>query len=301
MIYSKTENTYKRLQIIHILSYINIIFCSFIFLYTFFYCEFLLFYSLSQLSIIFFFIAQYFLKKKYLSIYREECVTQLLNDEFNYFEYHQNEGIDKNVVYDTRMMFEGNRFKSNNQIIGNYHGVNFIQADIKIKRTRKLISAISLLFGAFVPTSDTLFKGKWILFEFNKKFSANFQVRDKWITNARVDNSIGHWNYKFIETENSAFNNKFLVYAYNPHDAFYVLTPRFMEKLLFLSKHIKGRIILCFVDNVLHVGVDNVKPSFRYSIYKKVDQRRFKESLLKDVSVITSFIDELNLENDIFK
>lgn len=35
MIYSKTENTYKRLQIIHILSYINIIFCSFIFLYTF--------------------------------------------------------------------------------------------------------------------------------------------------------------------------------------------------------------------------------------------------------------------------
>lgn len=296
MIYLKIMNKYKKLQIIHILSYINIVFNFFLFIIIFLNVIYFIF-----IPIFLFFLIQYFLNLKYTSVYREECVNQLLNDEFNYFEYHHNKGLDENVIYETRMMFKGNKFLSNNLIIGKYNGVNFIQADIKIKFTHKLISIISIMFGAFVPTSQVLFKGKWILLEFNKKFSANFQVRDKWIANARVDNSIGHWDYKLIETENSAFNKKFYIYAYNPHDAFYVLTPRFMEKLLFLSKNIKGRIMLCFVDNILHVGVDNVKPSFKYSIYKKVDRNKFKEKLLKDVSTVTRFIDELNLENDIFK
>ena len=45
----------------------------------------------------------------------------------------------------------------------------------------------------------------------------------------------------------------------------------------------------------------NGKDSFEHSIFKKINEQQSIEEISKDIKIITNFIDELNLDNNLFK
>ena len=102
--------------------------------------------------------------------------------------------------------------------------------------------------------------------------------------------------------ESTDFNKRFLVYAQDAHDAFYIITPHIMEKIIKLSGDSKGKILLCFINNQLHVGLydndDSFEPS---SCFSTIDTERVTQDVLSDINKITMFVDELELDNDLFK
>ena len=74
-----------------------------------------------------------------------------------------------------------------------------------------------------------------------------------------------------------------------------------MQRIKKLNNMISGKLLFCFIDNKLHIGLYNNKDSFEHSLFSKIDENLAIESVSKDIKMITAFVDELNLDNDLFK
>lgn len=251
-------------------------------------------FTLSMIIIIIIYSGQ---KNKYVSLYKETFVLKALQSAFNNLIYKQDRGISRDTIRNTGMINMGDRYSSNDYISGNYKGVNFIQSDIHIEEKIETTDSD----GHRTTTYITLFMGRWMIFDFNKTFKANVQVCQKGFWNAKRGNWYDNIKYKKVEMEDEAFNKNFSTFAQNEHDAFYILTPSLMEKIKKLSNDIRGSLLFCFIDNKLHIGINNNEDSFECSIFKKIDVEKIMNDITEDIKLITDFIDELSLDNDLFR
>ena len=61
-----------------------------------------------------------------------------------------------------------------------------------------------------------------------------------------------------LETESTAFNEKFGISCDSAHDAFYILTPHMMEYLMTMDQRAGGNIYLRFLkEGKVHVAVNS--------------------------------------------
>lgn len=234
--------------------------------------------------------------KRYELGFKEVFVHSALKKIFNNVVYNPEEGLNKSVIGHTGMMNMGDKYSSNDYVSAEYKGIKFTQADVHIeeRRTKKDKD------GKTETYYETIFRGKWMVFDFNKNFKADVQVYTKWFSNATRNNT-SNGKFQKIELENAEFNKSFRTYAQSQHDAFYILTPHIMEKIQNLSNNISGNLLLCFIDNKLHVGIQNRKKSFEASIWTKINEEKILEKINSEINIITQFVDELNLDNDLFR
>lgn len=60
-----------------------------------------------------------------------------------------------------------------------------------------------------------------------------------------------------IYTENENFNSRFSVYASDEHNAYYILTPQRIEKIMSFADTVNGQVSLVFCDENLFIAVRN--------------------------------------------
>lgn len=245
------------------------------------------------------FILTYFItakdRKAFNDKYKTEIVLRAFNQVCTNVTFDLNYGISRQVIADTEMMHMGDTFKSNDYITGQYKNINFAMSDVDITETHTDSEGHTY--------TVTIFRGQWFIFDFNKNFKANIQVCGKSFNNAKRNNWFKKEEQKFkkVELEDMVFNKAFKVYAQNELDAFYVLTPNTMEKILNVDRQVRGSLLLCFIDNKLHIGLHNNKDLFEASIFKKINFEEAMQKTLSEISIITNFVDILNLDNDLFK
>ena len=234
--------------------------------------------------------------KKFKSIFKDVFVKDALKAIFSDLVFEPEKGISRNTIADTDMIYMGNRFSSNDYISGKYKDVSFVQSDVTIQDVETHTDSK----GHTTTEVINILVGKWMIFDFNKTFKANVQVKSKFFSFSKLG-KFGDSRYQTVKMEDEDFNKKFSVHAQNEHDAFYILTPQLMEKIKYLNEGLKGRIMLCFIDNKLHVALNNNKDSFEYSLFGKLDEAQINDYVSKEIKIITDFVDKLSLENDIFK
>lgn len=235
--------------------------------------------------------------KEFKLAYKNTFVLQSLKSVFDDLEYNPERGFDYNVIKNTGMMYMGDRYSSNDYVKGKYKNINVEQADVHIEEQVTTTDSD----GNTTTHYETLFMGQWMIFDFNKSFSANVQVCGKRFYNAKRGNWGSSLKYKKVEMEDAEFNKMFRVYAVDAHEAFYILTPSLMGRIKKLSNSIKGSLLLCFIDNKLHVGISNNKDAFEASVFRKLDESKIIDSIAGEIKLITNFVDELNLDNDLFR
>lgn len=235
--------------------------------------------------------------KLYMKAYKDYFIKRSLEKIFTDLKYEPDRGISEKVIEDTGMMYMGDRYSSNDYFEGKYKNVNVKQADVHIEEEQQTTDSD----GHTTTTWVTIFEGKWMIFDFNKTFTANVQVSQKGFGNSRVNNWGEKNKYKKVEMEDAEFNKMFRIYAQNEHDAFYILTPSLMEKIKNLARTVSGKLLLCFINNELHIGLYNYKDSFEHSVYKKIDEEKINDDISKEIKIITNFVDELDLDNSLFR
>ena len=203
-------------------------------------------------------------RKKYSKAYKEYFVLKGLKEIFTDLNYEPESGMPYSIIADTHMMYMGDIYQSNDFISGKYKDVTFSQADVDIQEERETTDSDGNTTTYYV----TIFRGRWMIFDFNKEFKANVQVAQKGFGNNIVkkrglfskkdDNSY----YQNVKMESESFNKRFNVYAQSEHEAFYILTPSLMEKIERLDDNNKGKLLLCFINNRLHIGLYDKKDSF---------------------------------------
>lgn len=226
--------------------------------------------------------------------YKSVFVLGVLKNNFENLTYDFEDGFSEEQIRKTRMFDTGDRFTSNDYISGSYKNIKFEQADVHIEERYEDTDKD----GNKKIRWETVFEGRIMIFDFNKNFMANMLVvsdgfpRDALLRNGKLSR---------VKMEDTEFNKQFSVYSDLEHDAFYILTPHFMEKMKKIHSELKCGIMFGFLDNRLYVAVDNGLDSFEYNVLKPIDEKEINNSIIKDIELITDFVNELNLDNDLFK
>jgi hypothetical protein len=222
--------------------------------------------------------------------YKQLFVLSSLKEVFDNLKYTPDKGVSAQTVSETGLIALHDRFTSNDFISGTYKKIEFEQSDVHVEEREVETDKDGHTTEHWVTT----FMGRWMNFEFNKNFRTNVIV-----VNTR--SIFGFGRYKKIKMEDDDFNKNFTVYSEDEHEAYYILTPHFMERLKKIKSLINGYITFGFIDNKLYITIDNYEDSFEHNVFKPIDEEEIKSSIKKDIKVITDFVDELNLNNDLFK
>lgn len=226
--------------------------------------------------------------------FKDIFVLNALKKTFDNLTYNTEKGFDEKEIYDYGMLDTSDRFRSNDYISGTYKNIKFEQSDIEIEEKHESEDSE----GNKTTTWVTIFKGRYMIFDFNKKFMANMQVVS---SNFVAHRRHSRREFSKVDLEDMEFNKMFNVYTDIEHDAFYILTPHFMQKIKQLYKALDAPIMLCFIDNRLHIALNNGEDSFEYNVFKPIDEEEINNNIIKDIKLITDFVNELNLDNDLFR
>lgn len=238
-------------------------------------------------------------RKEYRRAFKEAVVRQALESVFSDLCYEPDMGIAYDVIAGTGMMNMGDRFRSEDFISGGYRDICFSQSDVHIQEEHRSTDSDGHTSSSYV----TIFRGRWMIFDFNKEFRARLQITQRGFPNAKRKRFFGRKEtlFKRVEMESESFNRGFLVYAQDEHEAFYVITPSFMERVERLAANNRGKLMLCFVDQQLHIAIhDNVDSFEPGSLFSRVNEERILDRIQSEIDTITQFVDELKLDNNLF-
>ena len=246
-------------------------------------------------------------RQKLRDEYKLNYVLHILESLFPGVYYEPDESVPRQYLADTKMVYLGDRYSGEDYVRARYKNVLFQQSDLLIQTLKQDGKRKYKRENTKDRGSDSdyfvCFRGRWMIFDFNKHFRSNVQIIQKGF---RVPAPAGSGRkkespYPPVTMESDEFNKAFHVYAQNPHDAFYILTPSFMERIQSLTSHNNGKMMFCFSNNKLHIAIQGSKNSFEPgSVFKRFDDERVKEAIWKDIGSITQFVDELSLDNDLF-
>lgn len=228
-------------------------------------------------------------KQKYIAAYNEFYVKEPLTRFFTNVIYNPQGGIDKQIIMDTGMIAAGNTYKHDNYINANYKGINFISSNATV-------------INKEVDDINYNFNGNWMIFDFHKQFKTNIQIYENQTEAILTFQYVFPKNiYQTIKTESVQFNEKFTIQAENEHDAFYILTPSVIEKIMKLENKYNGQLLICFDNGKLHLAF-NGKSLFHPKFYnQKSNPTEEINKIINDIQIITDIINELILEENIFK
>ena len=238
---------------------------------------------------------------EYKKAYKTYFVAKSLASVFVNLSYSHDAGLSKDILDTTNMIDTGDYYNSNDFVSGEYKDVSFTQADVCIKKKETNTDSN----GNTNTTYITTFEGRWMIFEFPKKFNFRLEIASKDFVSNRIPGStLSKTTRKFqkIAVESIEFNKQFEIYAEDGMEAFYILDPAFIEKIQKLKTDFDAPILLCFIDSKLHVGICNKKNAFEppkpsQPLNEKIEFAKVNS----DIKVITKFIDSLNLNKKIFK
>ena len=228
---------------------------------------------------------------QYKKAYKAYFVEQALNNTFTDIKYNHEAGLDSAILASTGMINTGDRYSSNDLTVGKHNDVGFIQADVHIEEEEEERDSD----GNIERDYYTIFRGRFMIFEFPKKFHSRVLVKSRYAEYLIAATKNGR-KMEYIETESVDFNKLFNVYAEDGLDAFYVLTPDFMEKVQKLSQLYDNNISFCFTENRMIVGINDGGDAFEPPDPRQpLDESAESAKIHKETDLIISIVDELKL------
>ena len=235
-------------------------------------------------------IVGYSKQSNYKNKVKEILAVDIFQNYFDDVTFQAEKGFDEEFIRNTEMIGLGNIYSSNDLLEGTYKNIRFQQSDLLIQRRQSTGKS---------SVTITLFKGQYRIYEFNKNFTSYLQIRDKensWFKNAKPYQFFTQREEtKHLKLESLEFNNMFDVYASDDHEAFYILTPHFMEKVIELNKRMDCQILIGFIDNKLHIASYTSEDLYEPSIWDQIDESYFAK-VEEEIKMIIEIIDVLDLD-----
>lgn len=197
-------------------------------------------------------------------------------------------GYDFETIEDSYVVPFGNQYESDDYVKLKYKGVMIERGDVCTK---------NITHTGKTTIVTQLFSGPYMIFSFPKKISNFMVIREKEFLNGGKPGGMFSNCPKTekIQLESVEFNDRFHVYAQDEHDAFYLLTPTFMEKLMDLENRYQGKCYFGFMNDQFHVAIDSGKNSFEANLFKTIDDNVIYDHI-RDIEEIKEMVEILNLK-----
>lgn len=154
--------------------------------------------------------------------------------------------------------------------------------------------------GNTTTSYETRFKGQWMILELEHEVSAKLRLRENAERTGKLSRIIlgdRKEGKSDVQTESEEFNKRFQILTEDPHNAFYILTPHFIEFILSADDAANAQTFLCFFENRVHIACNTGRDSFELKKSDGANLDAIRERMKSELSYITSIVDEL-LKNE---
>lgn len=223
----------------------------------------------------------------YRKAYKGYFVEQNLKKIFTHVIYDHEKGFSPAVIRESGMMRLADMFYSNDLTIAKYGKIPFAQADVAITRVYTDNKGNTHEYPVF--------KGRYMIFEFPKKFDYRLEVVGKKFKLYQVPKRAKNHEMERIETESTDFNHNFRVYGDDGFESFYLLAPDVIAKIEDIAKRYNYKLLLGFYNNKLIVALDDGKDAFEPPKFTKpINEKQEMAKVRDDIKVITDFVDVIS-------
>lgn len=205
--------------------------------------------------------------------------------------YRMKDGWTRNYIRNIKLFRMGNIFETKDKISGEVNGVDFTVADVTSgQRTTHTDSK-----GHTHTTVTYYFQGLVAQYEFNsKKVKGSLEIREN---EGGAGYSLIYGRNDNIDFEDILFNKNFNVYTKDKLQAFYIITPQFIEAFKEIKRRIPGNLIFSIQDGRMIIAINGAHNNLNYSSKAK-NAEELLESLIKELLPFKWFVDILNLDED---
>ena len=232
---------------------------------------------------------------QYKKAYKAYFVQYQLQSIFKNIEYDHNQGIDIQTLRRTGLIDVGDDYYANDLVSAKYKSISFTQSDVEILKKRYEDYADEFDPVAINTRSDTMFKGRFLIFTFHKKVLRRVAIlpttADQFFKKPIIEAGLSP-----IETESVHFNRLFHAYTEDGFEAFYILDPAFIESVERFADRYCYKIALYFMGNKMFIGLNDHNNSFEPpDSALPVDEAKEKAKVIEDMKLITDIVDSLKL------
>ncbi len=230
------------------------------------------------------------LRKKIKREFGAPLMRQALSQVFTRVEYDALHFLPEQFLELSSMEFpfDIDRVEGSDYIHAEYQGLDLKMSDIRLIDRRR---------SGKNTRSVTVFEGIWLVCDFHKEITCDLLLQERNGFSFRFADKLRLHN-TLIETENAAFNEKFLISASREHDAFYLLTPQMMERILRMDASGGGVSYLRFTkEGKVHIAINSGKNFFELNASWDLD--RILANFQREIRYVTDLIDELRLAETI--
>ena len=220
--------------------------------------------------------------------FKANCMQKILEEIIPNAKYFPKLGIPLHEIYSYGLLKKGDREYIEDLIQGEIQGVKFRTCDLRLEERRVHRNSNGGTTVTYVP----YFTGRFFEFDFNKTFKGNLILSET--------SMIKPFGMQKVSLESEEFNKKFKTFAKDEYSAFYVLTPHVMTSLLDLERMNPGAISISINSNKMAIALNNNRDTFSLKMNQKINDYIFV-SFKKDMAVINQIVEEMNLNNKIFK
>ncbi|MDR0831640.1 MAG: DUF3137 domain-containing protein [Bacillales bacterium] len=230
------------------------------------------------------FLALYFGGKKKVSQELKEIFYPLvLQNFFTNVAYISRLGISLQRINALNVIKRPDDFKHEDYIKGEYQGLQFEMSEVEF------IEVTTDSEGN--TSSSTYFRGRWFIFKINNVFHNTLKV---------IERGIPSFNdLKEVKSESIDFNKKYRIKTTNTDFAFFILTPKIMQRLLDMDPLKKNKEIYCFSNNEVHIALGDNKDHFEFVVSKPITLESI-ELLIKELDIIPELIELFSLNSNKF-
>ena len=226
------------------------------------------------------------------SLFKGKYVVSTIQETglFQDLSYHPTGGFTHDEIRNAAVATCGDKryFESEDMLSGCYQGLRFRYCDVSTARVTgagKRRREESLFHGQVIHFSS---------FDEVKKSSGHLQIFEKDLASHPVGWTAEHE----IHTENEAFNRRFLVFAADEHNAFYILTPKMLEQIIQFADRTDTQIAISFCGASMFVAIHRIHSILDASLHVPVPEQ--KQAILKDMELLQQAGDLLIAEASAF-
>ena len=197
----------------------------------------------------------------------------VLEEKLELQSYNVSEHFPKDLVRSTKLFTGWSSISGSDLVAGLYRGIPVRFCDLHLTHQES---------NGKTTTTVTDFKGTFLEITAHRSISSEVRVKEQ---------GKGLFRSKVIEMENEAFNKKFTVTGESTQDAFYVLTPQFMETIMKADQYADARTQMLFSGSQIYVGLYNSRDLFEVKSQKTLEG--YRAACRSDLAYVTNFLDIL--------
>ena len=239
-----------------------------------------------------------FLIKDYTAEFKQSVIKPLINAIDDKLSYNPNHHVTEHLFNRSDLFSSPDRINGNDYVRGNIDGTKIEFSDIHAEKRHRNSKG--------KENWSTLFKGLFIVAEFNKNFHGKTLILPD-TAQSTFGNLIGNWlqskNFsrdELVKMDDNNFEKVFVVYSSDQIEARYILSHSLMKKLLDFKNKSEHPVYISFIGNHIHMAVYYNKDLFEPSVFRSLLEYKIAMEYVKTLHLALSIVDELKLNQKLW-